>query len=105
MRRVTITFSDDEYATLEAEAAGRGELVESLVREVVAHRPSSPRELTRPISPRAIEELLYRRCVIAAVPSKEPETTEQAEERERLAALFAAESPISEIIIEDRGPR
>ena len=46
---------------------------------------------------------LHREGVIQNIPSGEPDTPEEAAERERLAKLFGEGKPVSEIVIEDRG--
>lgn len=52
-----------------------------------------------------IQEFLHREGVTENLPTDEPDTPEEAAERERLARLFGRGMPVSEIVIDDRGPR
>jgi hypothetical protein len=52
-----------------------------------------------------VEDFLYRDGVAENIPTNEPDTPEEAAERERLAQLFSQGKPASEIVIDDRGPR
>ena len=47
---------------------------------------------------------LYREGEIENIPTREPLTPEEEAELERLAQVFAGDKPMSEMIIEDRGP-
>jgi len=58
------------------------------------------------LTEREFMELLYREGILLNLPTPHnfyPSEEEQAEQ-ERLGKLFADEKPLSEIIIEDRGP-
>lgn len=48
---------------------------------------------------------LFSEGVIEHIPTGEPITPEEEAERERLALLFGQGKPVSEMVIEDRGPR
>jgi hypothetical protein len=52
-----------------------------------------------------IQDFLYREQITENIPTDEPDTPEEAAERERLAQLFGQGKPASEIVIDDRGPR
>lgn len=52
-----------------------------------------------------IQEFLHREGITENIPTNEPDTPEEAAERERLARLFGQGKPVSEIVIDDRGPR
>jgi len=52
-----------------------------------------------------VQDFLHSEGVIVNRPTNEPDTTEEAAERERLARLFGRGKAASEIVIEDRGPR
>jgi hypothetical protein len=52
-----------------------------------------------------ITAYLYREQIIESTPTDEPDTQDEEAERQRLASLFGQGKPVSEIVIEDRGPR
>lgn len=105
--QVTLTLSDDEYQAVAAAAAEAGEPIEALLHEAVARR-FAPRPVpvppSKPISEDELEEYLYRIGFTANLPTHEPDTPEEEAEAERLAELFGQGKPVSEMIIEDRGP-
>jgi len=86
-----ITLSEEDYAALVAASTQTGEPIEQLVHEAIAARYESPS------SAREIGNYRY--------PTGEPITDEEEEEMERLAQEIGPGKPLSEIIIEDRGPR
>jgi hypothetical protein len=86
-----ITLSEEDYAALVAASTQTGEPIEQLVHEAIAARYESP----SPTWPTGN----YR------YPTGEPITDEEEEEMERLAQEIGPGKPLSEIIIEDRGPR
>ena len=86
-----ITLSEEDYAALVAASTQTGEPIEQLVHEAIAARYESP----SPTWPTG------NYCY----PTGEPITDEEEEEMERLAQEIGPGKPLSEIIIEDRGPR
>ncbi len=86
-----ITLSEEDYAALVAASTQTGEPIEQLVHEAIAARYESPSQAW-PIGN-------YR------YPTGEPITDEEEEEMERLAQEIGPGKPLSEIVIEDRGPR
>jgi len=86
-----IILSEEDYAALVAASTQTGEPIEQLVHEAIAARYESP----SPTWPTGN----YR------YPTGEPITDEEEEEMERLAQEIGPGKPLSEIIIEDRGPR
>ncbi len=103
--QMTVTLSDSEYRALAAEAAKRGEPLESLLHEVLVQhiRPSST--AASPLSNREIYEYLFREGIIEQIPTNEPDTLVEEAERQRLAHLFGQGKSASDMVIEDRGPR
>jgi hypothetical protein len=101
--QMTITLTDQEYAPLSAETAKIGKQPEALLHDMV-QRLQSPSQIERPMTEREFEEKLYREGVIENIPTRRPLTPEEQAERERLGQLFAGGKPMSEMIIEDRGP-
>lgn len=104
-RQTTVTLSDAEYAAFSVEAAKSGKPLEQFLHEVLLHhlRPSTS-EVHEP-SRQDIQDYLYRTGVTDHIPTNEPETQEEAIKRKYLADLFGQGKPVSEIVIEDRGPR
>lgn len=87
-----ITLSEEDYAALSAASARTGEPIEQLVHEAIAQRYST----SQPV--KQIGTYQY--------PTGEPLTQEEWEEEERLAQELGSEKPwLSEMVIEDRGPR
>jgi hypothetical protein len=60
---------------------------------------------TRTVLRDVIQEFLFREGITENVPTNEPDTPEEAAERERLARLFSGGKSAADIVIEDRGPR
>lgn len=100
---MSIRLTDAEYKALLMEATQRGKPVESLLHEVLMQhiKPSRKQKL----SPREIEEYLFREGIIERISTEEPETPEEEAERTYLASLFGQGKPVSDMVIEDRGPR
>ncbi len=101
--QMTVTLTDQEYQTLAAEAARRGEEPETLLRDLIQHlQPASAER--RSMTGRELAEKLYREGKLASLATKRPLTQEEQNERERLIQRLAGGKPASEMIIEDRGP-
>lgn len=101
--QMTVTLSEQEYQTLVEEAAKNGKQPETFLHDIIQGlRPSSTKKYA--MTGRELAEKLYREGVILNLASPQPLTKEEQAERERLAKLFASDKPISELVIEDRGP-
>ena len=84
-----VTLTDDDYAALVAASARTGEPIEALVHEAIADH-------FQPL--KQIGSYQY--------PTGEPDTSEDEAEDEELAQLLGPEKPwLSDMVIEDRGPR
>ena len=82
-----ISLTDEEYETLANLAKGRGQPVDALVHD-------------------AIQRYAAATMGSYAYPSGEPDTPENEAEDEALAQRICAQKPwLSDMIIEDRGPR
>lgn len=57
-----------------------------------------------PLTGREFMEQQYREGKLLNLPKPQPLSSEEQTERERLAQLFAGGKPMSEIVIEGRGP-
>ena len=100
---MTIKLTDHEYAALAAEAARNGKQPEMLLHEMIQRlQPSS--QVKRPMTDQEFMEKLYREGKILNIPTRRYLSEEEKAERERLAQVFAGGKPVSEMVIEDRGP-
>ena len=87
-----IALSEEDYATLRAASTQSGEPIETLVHEAIVARFTSAQ------SRHQIGSYVY--------PTGELDTPEDDAEDERLAASVGPEKPwLSDIVMEDRGPR
>ena len=86
-----VALSEEDYAALAAASEQTGEPIERLLHEAIAARypQESPAGMTGK----------YR------YPTGEPDSPEEEAEDEYLATSIGPGKPLSEIIIEDRGPR
>ena len=103
MMSYQISLSDEEYEILAVEAARSGLDPEQLLHKIIYKmQPSAPRKR----SPFA-QELMERQYLegkISHLPTGEPLTQEELDAIEMCAKWFAGGKPLSEMIIEDRGP-
>lgn len=87
-----ITLTDDEYAALAAASTRIGASIEELVHQAIAARFPTPGPIKQ------IGSYFY--------PTGEPDTAEDEAEEEELARILGPEEPwLSDMVIEDRGPR
>lgn len=102
--QVKFTLTDEEYTALTSESVQSGKPLEDLLHEVLSQhiRPSStqPYSLTR----RDIQSYLYEEGITEYIPTDEVDKEDEAE-RQYLAHLFGQGKPVSDMAIEDRGPR
>jgi hypothetical protein len=100
--QMTVTLTEQEYARLAAAATQVGKSPEILLHELIQQLPS-PASL---LPSRAFERILYEEGLIEHIPARQPETSQERAERERLGKVFANADgkPMSEMVIEDRGP-
>ena len=105
---MTIHLTDDEYNALTTRAKQTGQqaevLIQNLLNEVLIRQAQLPRKPGRLLSREELLEYLYDEGVIESIPTGEPPSEEEEAELERLGNLFGQGKPLSEMIIEDRGP-
>ncbi len=101
--QLTITLTEEEYTVLTTEAAKNGKQPEMLLHDLIQSLQSSS-EAEHSMTADEFEQKLYREGFIEHIPTREPLTPEELAERERLGQLFAGGKPMSEMVIEDRGP-
>jgi hypothetical protein len=96
-----VKLTEQEYERLSAVATQSGKSPENLLHELILQLPSFDSS-----SPRAFERLLYEEGLIEHIPTRYPETPQEQAEREHLGQVFgnAGGKPMSEMVIEDRGP-
>jgi len=102
--QMTINLTDEEYTALTAEAAKSGKQPEALLHEIMVQRLQPSPQVKHPMTGRELAEKLYREGEIENLPTRRPLTPEEQAELERIGKLFAVGKPLSEMIIEDRGP-
>ncbi len=100
---MTLTLTDQEYETLVAEAAKNGKKPEALLYDMIQRLRPSP-QVKHPLTADEFEEKLYREGKILNIPTRRHLTQEEKAERERLGRVFSGGKPMSEMVIEDRGP-
>ena len=100
---MTLTLTEQEYAALTAEAAKNGKQPEAFLHDMIQRlQPFHPEK--GPLTEEEFMERLYREGKILNIPTRRPLTQEEEAERERLGQVFAGGKPMSEMVIEDRGP-
>lgn len=107
-QQIIVNLSDDEYAALEAEAYQQGIPLQTYVHAKLKPHTLPSVKNQPPTPPLTQEEFLaklYREGKITHIPTGEADTPEEEAERARLAKLLGQGKPVSEMIIEDRGPR
>lgn len=103
--QMTITLTDQEYAALQAKAAKSGLQPETLLHEMMVQQlQTSPSPTNRPMTGQEFMEQQYREGKVLNIPTRRRLTLEEQAELERLGRLFADDKPLSDIVIEDRGP-
>ena len=104
--RVNFTLTDEEYTALTSESVQSGKPLDDLLHEVLLQhiRPSTLKR-TYSLTRRDLQSYLYEEGVTEYVPTDEPDKQEDEAERQYLAHLFGQGKPVSDMAIEDRGPR
>lgn len=98
-----ITLTDEEYVALKAVAEQRGASVDTLVHEVLAREYEATSATQSALS---LAEVLYRAGHLRELATGEADTEEEEAELEEIARRIGPEKPwLSEMVIEDRGPR
>lgn len=103
--QMIVAMTDDEYAALSAAAARTGKPLETLIHEALL-----PQLQLTPPPPQIRNELefaayLLHQGHIAGLPTHEAQSPVEIAAREQLARKLAHIKPLSEIVIEDRGPK
>lgn len=105
---ITLHLSDDEYAALIAEATRVDQGIEDVMHRLLReHFANLRRPLLAPdhlLSKQELQEYLYQKGTIRSIPTGETRTPEEEARLEELGKLFGQGKPLSEMIMEDRGP-
>lgn len=104
-QQVKFTLTDEEYTALVSESAQSGKSIEDLLHEVLSQHIWPSSRQTHSLTRRDIQSYLYAEGVTEYIPNDEPNTQADEAERQHLARLFGQGRPVSDIAIEDRGPR
>jgi hypothetical protein len=100
---MTIRLTDEEYAALTAEAAKSGKPPEMVLHDLMRQQ-LKPAQPPPTLTDHELAEQLYREGALLHLATRKPLTPEEQAERARLAQVFAGGKPLSEMILEDRGP-
>lgn len=107
--QMNITLTDEEYNALAAKVGRDEKLLERHLHELLAQHLHTSLPIARSLSERDIQHYLSRRGITYRISTDQPETPEEEAEDEQLADLFGQVGldgkTVSEMIIEDRGPR
>jgi hypothetical protein len=108
---MTFRFTKEEYETLTNQSEQTGQEIKEVIRELIhelrdrsiqlSRKPDKPNRL---LSKQELQEYLYRKGTIRSIPTGEKRTPEEEARLEELGKLFGQGQPLSEIIMEDRGP-
>jgi len=106
IHQVNIALTDEEYKALLAEAGRGEEVLEKHIHKLLTRHLHPSLSVKDPLSTRDdVERHLYESGLIDHIPTHRPDTPEEEAELKRLADLFGQGKPVSEMVIEDRGPR
>lgn len=102
---VNLALTEEEYNALIAEAGRDEEVLEEHLHELLTQHLRTAHSLKRSLDTRdEVDRYLYESGLIDHIPTHRPNTPEELAERKRLADLFGQGKPVSEMVIEDRGP-
>ena len=96
--QMTVTLTEEEYKILAAEAAKSGKEPAALLHDLIRDLQSAG------MTGQEFMKKLYQDGEILNCPVSQELTCEEQAERERLGKLFAGGKPLSQTILEDRGP-
>jgi hypothetical protein len=107
---ITLHLSDDEHTALVEEATRVGQGIEDVMHRLPReHLANLRRSLSASghghlLSKQELQEYLYRKGTIRSIPTGETRTPEEEARLEELGKLFGQGQPLSEMIMEERGP-
>ncbi len=74
------------------------------IKGIKEQEPETTMGQSRPLTGQEFVEKLYREGTILNIPTRKPLTEEEKAERAQLSQALAGGKPLSEIVIEGRGP-
>ena len=103
--QITLTLAEQEYAALQAMAVACRQPPEMLLHDMIVQQLQNELSPTnRSMTAQEFMEQQYREGKTLNIPMRRRLTQEEEAEIERLGRLFVDEKPLSDIVIEDRGP-
>jgi len=102
--QMNITLTDQDYQALVAEAAKSGKQPEMLLYEIMSRSLQTLSRQKQPLTGHEFMEQQYREGKILNIPTRRRLSQQEQAERQRLGQVFAGGKPLSEMVIEDRGP-
>ena len=99
--QITITLSDEEYADLLEAAKQHGQNIEEAAQRRLGLEHARARHID-PIDP--LLEIMYLAGDIENIPTEDPVPADEPADLEALIQQIAPGKPLSEMVIEDRGP-
>jgi hypothetical protein len=108
VHEMTVRLTDDEYAALTEKAKLTGqeleEFIQEMLNEMIAQRIHLAEQRQHLWTTQEFQEHLYEEGLIDHIPTGEPDSEETKIERKRLGEIFGHGKPMSQMVIEDRGP-
>ena len=101
--QITVHLTDQEYSALVAEATRSGKQPETILHELMSERFQTS-SITKPLTSHEFMEQQYREGKLLNIPLRRPWTPQERALREQLGRELSKGKPLSEIVIEDRGP-
>jgi hypothetical protein len=102
--QITVHLTDQEYIALTAEATRSGKQPETILHELMSERFQTSSSAKSSLTEHEFMEQLYREGDLLNIPLRRPLTEQERALREHLAQVFSGGKPLSEMVIEDRGP-
>jgi hypothetical protein len=102
--QITVHLTDQEYIALTAEATRSGKPPETILHELMSERFRTSFVKGPSLTGREFMEQQYREGKMLNVPLRRPWTPQERALREQLGRELSKSKPLSEIVIEDRGP-
>ena len=102
--QITVHLTDQEYSALVAEATRSGKQPETILHELMAEKFRTPSSAKSSLTEHEFMEQQYREGKMLNVPLRRPWTPQERALREQLGRELSKGRPLSEIVIEDRGP-
>ena len=102
--QITVHLTDQEYIALTAEATRSGKQPEAILHELMSEKFQTSSSAESLLTEHEFMEQQYREGKTLNIPSRRPLTAQEQALREHLAQVFSGGKPLSEMVIEDRGP-